>query len=188
MRLPSALLVLFALGCGQGEEPRSAPRSAAESAPAESPEFRPIAGGVSWTAEEPLVYRRPRHELRSAEYEVREHPRALLTVSYFPPREGGGGDVQQNLDRWAGQFEGGAPEIARREVNDLPVATLDVRGTFIGRLGNASRAAREDGWRMLGAIVEGERGLVFFKLIGPEDAIDLAEPAFQRLVDSIHPE
>ena len=90
--------------------------------------------------------------------------------------------------RATARFEGGAPEIARREINDLPVATLDVRGTFIGRLGNASRAASEDGWRMLGAIVEGERGLVFFKLIGPEDAIDLAEPAFQRLVDSIHPE
>lgn len=186
MRLLGCALALVALGCGDDGAPRSAPTT--DRSPAESPEFRPIAGGVSWEAEEPLVYRRPRHEMRSAEYEVREHPSALLTVSYFPPREGGGGDVQQNLDRWAGQFEGGAPEIARREINDLPVATIDVRGTFIGRMGNASRAAREDGWRMLGAIVEGERGLVFFKLLGPEDAVDVAEPAFRRLVDSIHPE
>lgn len=180
-----ACAALALLGCGEEEPTRSTePRSS----PSTQPEFRPIVGGVGWTAEEPLVYRRPRHELRAAEYEVRDHPGALLTVSHFPPSVGGGGDVRANLDRWSGQFEGGDPEITEREVNDLPVATLDVRGTFIGRIGDASRPAREEGWRMLGAIVTGERGLVFFKLIGPEDAVELAEPAFRRLVDSIHPE
>ena len=42
--------------------------------------------------------------------------------------------------------------------------------------------------RLLGAIVEGEDGLIFFKLTGPEEGVDVAEDAFAELVESIHPE
>jgi len=194
VRISTAPVIGLALllGCG-GEEEREPARpnradDGAEPA-SEGPELRPLAGGVSWQAEEPFAYTRPDNEMRAAQYEVRDHPAAVLTVSHFPPSEGGGGDVRANVDRWVGQFEDASePEVETREINDLPVTTVDVRGTFVGRQGMSSRAPPRPGHRLLGAIVEGERGLVFFKLLGPDDAVTLAEDAFDRLVETIHPE
>jgi hypothetical protein len=39
---------------------------------------------------------------------------------------------------------------------------------------------------MLGAIVEGPDGLVFFKLMGPADVIGAAADAFDETIASIH--
>lgn len=187
-RLLFALVFITLAACGDDDGPPAETRQE-RAAPSEAPQFRPIAGGVGWRAEEPFVADRPDNELRSFEYTVRDHPGALLTVSHFPPSEGGGGDVRANVDRWVGQFQdAGEPAIAEREINDLPVTTVDVRGTFVGRRGMGGPAGPQPGWRMLGAIVEGEQGLVFFKLLGPEDAVTIAADAFERLVESIHPE
>lgn len=187
-----ALLIasLLFVACGDDEaETPSADSTDEAPEPTEGPQFRPIAGGVSWRVEEPFVADRPDNELRSFEYTVRDHPGALLTVSYFPPAEGGGGDVRENVDRWVGQFQDvSEPEVAEREINDLPVTTVDVRGTFVGRRGMGGPATPRPDWRLLGAIVEGEQGLVFFKLLGPEDGVTIAEDAFERLVETIHPE
>lgn len=182
------LLAGWLLGCGPDDrspptgEPRVGGRSEARL------EFRSIAGGVEWQAEEPFVSRRPDNDMRAAQYEVRDHPEALLVVSHFPPSEGGGGDVRGNVERWVGQFQdASAPTIETRESNGLPVTTVDVRGTFVGRQGMGAKAPPRPRHRLLGAIVEGRQGLVFFKLLGPEEAIALAEDAFEQLVRSVHP-
>ena len=186
-RLHALALSLFAAACGTEEAPARPPPTEPADEPADAV-FRPIAGGVSWRAEEPFVADRPDNELRRFEYAVRDHAGATLTVSHFPASEGGGGDVRANVDRWLGQFEDASePRIERREVNDLPVTSVDVRGTFVGRRGMGGGGPPRVGWRMLGAIVEGEQGLVFFKLLGPYDAVTIAEDAFERLVESIHP-
>ncbi|HJL17488.1 MAG TPA: hypothetical protein RMH99_17595 [Sandaracinaceae bacterium LLY-WYZ-13_1] len=186
-----ALLALALLGCGDDEpEPSAATESDDDATEAadEGPAMELIAGGVTWTAEEPFVLTRPDNDMRAAEYEIRDHPGAVLTVAHFPMSEGGGGDVQENVDRWTGQFEDASePRVERREVQDLPVTTVDVRGTFVGRRGMGTRSPPRPGWRLLGAIVEGEQGLVFFKLLGPEDGVGIAADAFERLVASIHP-
>ncbi|MFK7987493.1 MAG: hypothetical protein AB8I08_15845 [Sandaracinaceae bacterium] len=176
-------LALVLGGCGE-DEPET-PHVPFE------PTFVPIAGGVGWIAPDPLVYRRPSNPMRSAEYIMREHPDAVLAVSYFPPNQGGGGDVRRNVSRWVGQLQrapGDRPNIQERTINGLEVTTVDVRGTFVGRLGTGGNNPPRVGWRILGAIVEGERGLVFFKFIGPEGALAEAQDAFDELVESIHPE
>lgn len=170
----------------------SQPATHPATAPA-ADDARGIAGGLSWRADEPLVYRRPANEMRAAEYGVREHPEAELTVFHFPRTEGGGGDVQSNIDRWVGQFaqpdgrsSSEAARIDHREVAGLPVTTVDVSGTFAGGMGMGGAGSHE-GWRMLGAIVEGPDGLVFFKLTGPAAGVGAAADVFEALIASIHP-
>jgi hypothetical protein len=179
-------------GCGDDDDSGASGAERAEAAEARAttapPRIERLAGGVGWQAEEPFVAVRPDNEMRDAQYEVRDHPEAVLTVAHFPPSEGGGGDVQANLDRWVGQLRNASePVIERREVHDLPVTTVDVRGTFVGRRGMGGPTPPQPGYRLLGAIVEGPQGLVFFKLLGPAEAVHLAADAFARLVETIHP-
>lgn len=189
-----ALGALTLLACGESS---SSPLRASQPAngPDDEPIMRPIAGGVSWVAEEPFVYRRPDNEYRAHEYTVRDQPDVTLAISHFAAAEGGGGDVQANIDRWVGQFEQpdgsesrAAAQVDSREVNDLRVTTVDLTGTFVGRMGTAMGGQPRAGWRMLGAIVEGEQGLVFLKLTGPAAGVASAEDAFERVVASLHPE
>lgn len=128
--------------------------------------------------------------MRAAEYGVRDRADTELAVFFF---EGEGGDVQENIDRWVDQFaqEGGgssreAAQIERSESGAYPITRVDVSGTFRGMRG-ATAAAETPGYRMLGAIVEGPRGLVFFKLLGPAEHVAFAEAGFDELLRSVEP-
>jgi hypothetical protein len=99
-----------------------------------------------------------------------------------------GGSVQANVDRWIGQFEktDGAPNQKSETISGLTVTTVDVSGTFKGggpMMGNTS--APKSGYRMLGAIVEGPEGNVFFKLTGPAKTIAAAQEEFQAMLKSL---
>lgn len=186
-----SLAVLLAVGCSCDEERSSSGAGSRPTAEAETsdPEFQPIAGGVGWTAEEPFVWTRPSNEMRDAQYSVRGVADVVLTISHFDPSVGGGGDVDANVERWAGQFDPQeGREVRHREINDLRVTTVDVGGTFVGRQGMGPSGAPRPGWRMLGAIVEGPEGLVFFKLLGPASGVETSAEPFEALVATIHPE
>lgn len=129
--------------------------------------------------------------MRAAEYIVRDHPDAELAVFHFG--RGQGGSVDDNVARWLGQFSqpdgrdtADVATVEHREYGGLPTTFIDTTGTFSGMRGEAA-AEGAGGQRMLGAIVEGPDGLVFFKLIGPADAVGEAEDAFTRLLESLHP-
>lgn len=99
-----------------------------------------------------------------------------------------GGSVQANVDRWIGQFEktDGAPDQKSETISGLSVTTVDVSGTFKGggpMMGNTS--GPKSGYRMLGAIVEGPEGNVFFKLTGPAKTIAAARDEFQAMLKSL---
>lgn len=170
----------------------NAAQNAAEPPVAALPPTQPLAGGIMWTAEAPLTARRPRSQMASHEYGVDGHAEASMGVFHFPRREGGGGDVQRNIDRWVGQFRqpdgsssAAAAQSDTREVNGVRVTTVAVGGTFAGGMGPG--AGPRDNWRLLGAIAEGNDGLVFFKLTGPAEAIESAQEAFDALINSIEP-
>ncbi len=85
---------------------------------------------------------------------------------------GQGGSVQANMDRWKGQFTGpgGAPaaaKIAKTTVHGLPVTTIDVSGAYSGMAGPGAAPVAAQGYRLLGAIIEGPGGNVFIKFTGP---------------------
>jgi hypothetical protein len=151
-----------------------------------------VAGGLGWDVRALLTARAPRSAMRAAEYGVEGHPDAELTVFHFGA--GQGGSVEDNLDRWVGQVTqpDGRPsrDVARIETLDahgLRITTLDVRGTLGAAMpGMPAAGPPREGARVLGAIAEGPRGPVFFKLVGSEAALEAAEGSFHHLIESLH--
>jgi hypothetical protein len=209
MRRVKRLILSLALiaGCDRGPqssgsvvedtpEPAAPAHDRAPAHPSVSPSGgAPSAGGLTWRVEAPLESRPPDNIMRSAEYSVNDFPDATLSVFHFASDEGGGGDVQGNIDRWVGQFTqpDGRPSsevahVEERRVNDLPVTLVQVHGTFVGRMGMGGPQEPRENWHLLGAIVRGPHGLVFFKLTGSEAAVEHARAAFDHLVDSVHTE
>ncbi len=167
---------------GLGANPTARPRSRFDPS-------APALAGLRWSTQEPLAYRPPTRPMRNAEYFVNgDAGEAVLTVFHFP---GMGGRVRDNIDRWIGQFQNreGGPvndaNVQTKTVNGFEVTTVDVRGVFAGGMGMGG--ARLEDARMLGAIVLGPEGPVFFKLVGPQPTVATAEAAFEALIDSFEP-
>ncbi len=186
--LLTAVAAVSLASCGDDAPAR---RAASEEHSAARDESEDYAGGIGWRAEPPLAPHAPSSAMRAAEYVVTDHPEATLAVFHFGPGEGG--SVDDNINRWVDQFtqpDGRASRdvatITRGEAGGLPVTFVDVSGSFSGMRGS-DQTVTASSQRMLGAIVEGPEGLVFFKLTGPADAVGLAEGAFQQTIASVHP-
>ena len=135
-------------------------------------------------------------EMRAAQYRV---PRAEgdaedaeLVLFFFGPGQGGG--VQQNLDRWYGQFEqtDGRPskdaaKVTTRKLGALGVTTVDLSGTYRPTPMMGGAGAPKPGYRMLAAVVEGEHGPWFFRLTGPQATVGRAKSEFDALGASLEP-
>lgn len=162
-------------------------------ASAQAPTGPPIVGedspslaGLRWQVQEPLQWRQPSRPMRNGEYIV-AGSESVLTVFHFP---GMGGDLRANVTRWVGQFrnaEGQPMTLENASVEDktiagLPVTTVDVQGTFATSMG--SDGTPQQNSRLLGAIVTGPQGPVFFKLVGDAESVGSAAEAFSALVAS----
>ena len=66
----------------------------------------------------------------------------------------------------------------RSQVREMMVTRLDVVGTFV-------RFEPQENYRVLGIIVKGPEGLVFFKLTGPRAQIEKILAQVDALVDSL---
>lgn len=152
------------------------------------------AGGIKWTAPAAWKAQAPR-PMRAATYTV---PKAAgdpedgeCAVFYFGAGQGGG--VNDNIRRWIGQFEapGGGPadklaKTSKSTLNGLPVTRVDVAGTYKPAAGPMMQASgSKPGYRMLGAIVEGPQGAVFFKFTAPAKTAAAQQPEFEKLLRSI---
>ena len=113
---------------------------------------------------------------------------ALLTAFFFG--EGGGGDVDANLQRWAGQIvaEAGTTPVRNAfDVGGYSVSTIAVEGTLQpSRMGGGPTEAAPDS-KLIGAVVEGPDGPWFFKITGPAATVTAAEPAFDAMLRSVRP-
>ena len=113
---------------------------------------------------------------------------AEVTVFYFGPKSGGG--VDANIARWIGQMTqpdgSSSADDAKREnfeVDGMPVHIVSVDGTYnAGSM--SSNPGSHEGYRMVGAIVEGPQGSVFFKLVGPKQTASEMEAGLRALVKS----
>ncbi len=68
----------------------------------------------------------------------------------------------------------------------MAVSTIDVAGTYNGMAGPMSGGgAPKAGYRMLGAIVEGPGGNVFFKFTGPAKTVTANQAKFDQMIASV---
>lgn len=153
------------------------------------------AAGVHWTA--PAGWKaEAARPMRAATYSIPlaagDAGIAECVVNYFGPGQGGG--VDANIERWRGQVLGadGKPAVAKidkRTTRSIPITTVDSSGTYTGMGGPMSGGSKPvAGYRLIGAIVEGPGGSVFFKLTGPAKTIAAQQKSFEQLLASIQPE
>jgi hypothetical protein len=154
-----------------------------------------LAGGLTWKA--PAAWKKqPDRPMRAATYAIPasrgDVEGAELGIFYFGP--GQGGAVDANLQRWVGQFEqpDGTPssqraKTTRETVRGMEVTRVEVAGTYLAAGGPMMGAdqPKKPGYRLLGAIVQGPEGAVFFKLTGPDRTVAAARADFQKLLSSV---
>jgi hypothetical protein len=151
------------------------------------------AGGMTWTApaEWKVEGERP---MRVVTYRVPaakgDAESAELAVFYFGA--GKGGSVDANVQRWVNQFQrpdgSSVEKDAKRKqetISGLPVMMVDVKGTYSGGGPMMGPATPKPGYRLLGAIVEGPEGAIFFKLTGPEKTVTGAEKPFRKMIEGM---
>ena len=146
--------------------------------------------GVGWTMP-PSWKAEGQRPMRLATYMVA--PGAECGVYYFG--SGQGGSVDANLDCWIGQFlqadgkpSKAAAKVAKRTIHGWQATTVDVSGAYTGMGGPTAPAGPAmPGYRMLGAIVEGPQGSIFFKFTGPAKTIDANQAAFDKMLGSLAP-
>jgi hypothetical protein len=153
------------------------------------------AAGIHWTAPAGWKAEAPR-PMRAATYSIApaagDSTGAECIVNYFGAGQGGG--VDANIERWKGQVQGpdGKPAMAKvekRTVRNVAITVIDTSGSYAGMGGPMAGASKAvPGYRLLGAIVEGPGGSVFFKLTGPAKTITAQQKNFDQLLASIQVE
>jgi len=106
-------------------------------------------------------------------------------VFYFGNDQGG--TVDQNIERWIGQFETTAvPARSRKDVNGMKVTLVQIAGAYLAPAGPMMQSSgKKENFRLLGAIVEGPEGSVFYKFTGPAKTVTEAEGEFNAMVESL---
>lgn len=195
------LLPVFALAAACGStveetEPAPAPATAVAvepvvaAAPAPSAQG-PAAGALVFAAQPEWIEETPANEMRKAQYRLpHEAGEASLVVFHFAAQ---GGTLEANLARWAGQFEqpDGGDSMARltrseRRIADLDVLLVDLSGTYVAETfpGSGERV-REEGWRMLTAVIETPQGPYYAKLVGPAETVAAHEQRFDAFLAAL---
>ena len=110
-----------------------------------------------------------------------------LAVFFFGP--GGGGGVEANLQRWAGQMELAAdPQRETFELdNGLRVTWLEAHGTLKASTMGVGPTTDQAGFRLFGAVVEGPGGPWFFKATGPDATLAAHRAGFLAMLRSVRP-
>ncbi|EYF05314.1 hypothetical protein [Chondromyces apiculatus] len=190
-------LAAAAPACSKTPEP---PPSTQPERNAPPPGVAPLSGGhpaaptaaqggteVSWdvpsgweTAPNPSPMRKATYKIKKAEGDPED---AELSVSQA------GGSVEQNVQRWVGQFEqkpGEEKRTTTRKVGDISVTVVEVGGTFKSGMPGMGPTEPKTNWALLGAIAETPGGVTwFFKLTGPAKTVTAARADFDKLVDSL---
>lgn len=209
-----ALVVVLAFALynwKRGTAPEQPPSPAASSAPAEPGQIMPPGSSDgSGSSSEPapampqitppepadpgIAWTRPSRwmneiagSMRYATYIVPSStPRqtAECAVYYFGPGKGGG--VDANLERWIGEFEQlEKHDVTTREVRGMKISEVLASGAYAAHGMQGDGEALHANFSLLGAIVEGPRGDVFFKLTGPSSTVEGARKDFESMMSSL---
>jgi hypothetical protein len=162
----------------------------AEDKPAETP-FTIAEGKLALKAPAGWVKKQPKINFIEAEFEIPvaegdEIPGRLTAM-------GAGGSIEQNIERWTGQFVAGEepvkPKVEKKTIAGSTVHLVDLAGTYkdmpSGPFAGGKTTLREN-YRMLGAIIATkEDGNYFLKLYGPKATITENEKGFHAMIESL---
>jgi hypothetical protein len=105
-----------------------------------------------------------------------------LEAKFYHFGTGQGGDVNANVQRWVGQFEG-TPDVKKEEVdtNGSKTVLVTITGTYLdGPPMGGTKTPRAD-YQLLGAILSGKDAPVFIKLTGPKAATTAAQESYKKM-------
>jgi hypothetical protein len=110
---------------------------------------------------------------------------------------GAGGSVEQNIDRWYGQFiqpDGSSTKdkasTKKLKVAGRDVTLVDIPGTYKDSPGGpfaGGKTIERPGYRMLAAIIESPDGNYFLKFYGPAATVDAHAAGFRTMVEGMVP-
>jgi hypothetical protein len=106
-------------------------------------------------------------------------------VYYFGPSQGGG--VDANLQRWMGEFQPlEQHDVKKLNPGGMEVTRVVARGTYVAHSMQSGQAQGEKpNWALMGAIANGPKGEVFFKLTGPAATVDAGAKDFDGMLASL---
>ncbi len=105
-----------------------------------------------------------------------------------------GGSIEQNVDRWIGQFSQADDSATsehtkqkKEKVNGMTVHLVDITGTYADSAGPfAGNSVQREDYRMIAAVVETKiAGNYFFKMYGPKETVNENEKRFLQMIKSI---
>lgn len=179
-------------GTGAAAEPAPAPGPAG-STPGPAGPSAAWDGRPAFEAQEGWVEETPSGSMRKAQYRlpVAGGDDLEVVVFNFP----GGGTVDQNLDRWVGQFShpdvpsGGKvlTRAGRTTPGGVGLHQLDVVGSYTPAAFAGGGGGPQAGYRMLGSILETPTGFYFVTLRGPEAEVEAWKASFDRFVETSVP-
>jgi len=204
-----ALLVLSSLiiACGGGDQGETqAARQATADAPApahdhpqathDHPQATQAGGEVtlagitvtvpdSWQDLGPSGMRQAQFQLPPDEGDTEP---AEVNVFYFGPASGGG--VEANLQRWIGQMtvaEGAEPVRRTFTADGMSGHVVSVDGAYNAggmRPMGGGDSTPKPGYRLVGVVLEGPEGSLFFKLTGPAATARAMEAELMPMMES----
>lgn len=148
---------------------------------------------------------KPSSPMRKAEFKIKSNLKDKSDTNaneppevyffYFGPNQGG--TVDQNVERWVGQFD---PKTVKHKIektqtqvvkiqssNDsFPVTFVEAHGTFLSGMPGGPTTPKPN-YALLGAIVEGYQGNVFVKMTGPAKRVEEASEDFRKMILSATP-
>ena len=137
--------------------------------------------GLTWDVPPAFEKVTPSSNMRAAQYKLLSGKTDVkdgeLAVFFFGAGMGGG--TQANLERWANQFQQNDKSDPMKAAktgtfNDgaLKVTTIEVGGRYVSSMMGGGPSYDEPGWKLFGAVVEGNGGPWFFKAAGPAAVMD----------------
>lgn len=169
------------------------PESESEDEPPSAPPIDPRASVPANHEEDAVTWKVP------DKWRTAPNPSTMRLATYKIPAAAGaeeaemsvaraGGSVDDNIERWVGQFENAGKEARTvKKVHGVKVTIVELGGTYLGGGTMGGAPASHAGWALLAAIMETSGSPYFFKLTGPAATVKAARPAFDALVDSIAP-
>ncbi len=120
--------------------------------------------------------------MRKATWRSSPEPDAT-EIAFFTFGKDQGGTVNENIQRWLGQFSESATkgESAQVILNSRTIHFVRSSGTFSSGMPGGSTTPLPD-YALCGAIIETSEGNIFVKMTGPQATVSKLEKTFTELV------